>query len=194
MRTLIKRFVSSILGGLAMIRPYKKRFREPINPKHVFDQACRFHLARNHLLTAKTNWATIPVAVWSAFASELFLKCLHILEDKEPPDTHRLDVLFRRLSNTKKRRIEEIWDTSRWPGVIANLSKTIGKELPQRMIPNLKECGDTLYLGRYIYEQEGFAFMLQDFPDILLQAIQEIRPDWTTIHDVPQFRPTSLSR
>jgi len=43
-----------------------------------------------------------------AFAVELLLKCLLIIEKKDPPTTHRLDKLFRQISHKKKRRLEEL--------------------------------------------------------------------------------------
>ena len=53
--------------------------------------------------------------VLSAFAIELFLKCLLLLESKEIDRIHSLNVLYRRLSHKQKRRIDEVWEQEARP-------------------------------------------------------------------------------
>jgi HEPN domain-containing protein len=56
--------------------------------------------------------------VLSAFAAELFLKCLLVLETGEAAPTHRLDVLFKRVSHKQQRRIQELWEADGRPKLI----------------------------------------------------------------------------
>lgn len=51
-----------------------------------------------------------PTMVLSAFAAELFLKCLLVLEGGTILSTHRLDVLFKRVSHKRQRKIQELWE------------------------------------------------------------------------------------
>jgi HEPN domain-containing protein len=77
--------------------------------------------------------------VLSAFASELLLKCLLIIETGEAPDNiHELHTLFGKLKHKTKRRIEEIWDAER-RGKIEGLAKLQG--VPDRS----SECAFSLH-------------------------------------------------
>src|ERR1700674_3293155 len=54
-----------------------------------------------------------PAMVISAFASELFLKCLLVVENKEPPrNVHNLAKLFGLLEQARQGRIQTLWDKS----------------------------------------------------------------------------------
>ena len=48
--------------------------------------------------------------VLSAFASELYLKCLLRLETGKVPQTHNLKALFRDLSPALRKQLEELWE------------------------------------------------------------------------------------
>jgi hypothetical protein len=79
--------------------------RKPIDPKSVFDLACKFAAAEQHLRhTSNPNAAYMasPSMVLSAFTIELFFKCLLLLEGKEIARTHSLDVLYQELSRSQR--------------------------------------------------------------------------------------------
>lgn len=52
-----------------------------------------------------------PLLVLSAFASELYLKCLITIETNETPDGHDLERLFARLQVPTRHEIDGLWDT-----------------------------------------------------------------------------------
>jgi HEPN domain-containing protein len=86
------------------------------DPETVFMHGVRFLYTEDLLRREAVNnhtarvMAMMPAMVLSAFAAELFLKCLLILEDQTPPDSHHLGTLFKRLHNKRKSRIEELWN------------------------------------------------------------------------------------
>src|SRR4051794_40772984 len=96
-----------------MLRP-RKHARRPIEPLLVFNHAVRFVLTEEHVRGSTTRESATsymaPIIVMSAFASELLLKCIYLLDRMPLPDTHRLDILYRRLHNKRKQRIEELWN------------------------------------------------------------------------------------
>src|SRR5215469_14812861 len=91
--------------------------KPPLDARAIFSHACRF-LATDQLVRnvgkPGSGWEltiATPTMVLSAFAAELFLKCLLVLETDEAPATHRLDTLFKRLSHRRQRRIQQLWET-----------------------------------------------------------------------------------
>jgi hypothetical protein len=98
----------------------KKKPSKPIDPKSVFQLACKFAATEQHVRSTnnpRAEFMASPSMVLSAFAIELFLKCLLLLEGKEFDRIHSLNVLFRRLSHNQKRRIEEVWEKEARPKV-----------------------------------------------------------------------------
>src|SRR5262245_41642800 len=98
----------------------KRKPSKPIDPRSVFQLACKFAAAEMHIRSThnpKAAFMASPSMVMSAFAIELFLKCLLLSEGKELDRIHSLNVLFRRLSHKQKRRIEEVWEKEARPKV-----------------------------------------------------------------------------
>jgi hypothetical protein len=119
-----------------------------------------------------------PSMVLSAFAIELFLKCLLLLEGKEVDRIHTLNVLFRRLSHKQKRRIEEAWDKEARPKVDM-LSKRFDLGHPSDLPNALVRCGRAFEHMRYAYEDpDRQVFYLGDLTPILWHIILELRPEW----------------
>ena len=158
--------------------------RPVADPLQVFNHACRF-LATDQALRrvfGGSDWAlTIapPTMVLSAFASELFLKCLLILETSEAPENiHLLHILYRRVSHKRRRRIEELWDADARPK-LAELAKV--QNFPTDLPNALFQCSSPFEQLRYAYEN-GFnnvRYYIGDFPWILMGAIIEIKPEWS---------------
>jgi hypothetical protein len=161
-----------------------KKPRPVSDPEQVFNHASQF-LATDQALRkifGGTEWGlTIgpPTMVLSAFASELYLKCLLILETGETPeDSHLLHVLYRRLSNKRRRRIEEMWDADARPK-LENLARMLG--VPTDLPNALFRCSKAFEQLRYAYESKfnNVTYYIGDFPWVLMRAIVEIKPEWT---------------
>jgi hypothetical protein len=92
-----------------------------------------------------------PSMVLSAFTIELFLKCLLLLEGKEIDPTHHLNVLWKKLSHKRKRRIEEAWDKEARPKII-QINQQFGLGVPSDLPNALVRCGRAFEHIRYGYE------------------------------------------
>jgi hypothetical protein len=158
----------------------KKKPSKPLDPRSVFQFACKFAAAEMHIRSRdnpKAAFMASPSMVMSAFAIELFLKCLLVLEGKEYGRIHSLDVLYQKLSPKQKRRIEEVWDREARPKV-EKLNQQFG--LGPSDLPNaLVTCGRTFEHMRYGYEDpDRQAFYLGELPTILWRIILDIHPEW----------------
>ena len=162
-----------------------KKLRPVADPFGVFNHALRF-LATDQAIRKifggdLNSGATIapPTMVLSAFASELLLKCLLIIETGEAPDNiHLLHVLYQRLSDKRKRRIEELWDAE-CRAKIEGLAKA--QNVPSDLPNALFRCSRAFERLRYAYEDQfrDVTYYIGDFPWILAKAIVEIKPEWT---------------
>jgi len=111
-----------------------------------------------------------------AFAVELLLKCLLIIEKKDPPITHRLDKLFRQISHKKKRRLEELWEVQARPE-LTEFAKADG--LPTNLPNAIVRCRDAFDRLRYHYEEPNKSpFYLGRLPHLLKMVILETKPEW----------------
>jgi hypothetical protein len=156
--------------------------RKPVDPKSVFDLACKFAASEQHLRHTSNPHAfyMAPASmVLSAFAIELFLKCLLLLEGKKVKRIHSLDVLYQMLGRSQRRRIEKVWDKEARPKVI-QLNQRFGFDHPSDLPNALVKCGQTFRDMRYSYEDpDRQLFYLGELPPILRRAIVDIRPEWT---------------
>jgi hypothetical protein len=154
-----------------------------LDPKSVFDLACKFAAAEAHLRhksNPKAGYMASPSMVMSAFTIELFLKCLLLLDGKEFKRIHRLDGLYQKLGRSQKRRIEKAWDKEARPKII-QITKQLGhpSDLPNALVT----CGRAFEHMRYGYEDpDRQIFYLGDLPPILWRAIVDIRPEWVSTH------------
>ena len=93
-----------------MVKPSKRAPRPIPNPHEIYQHASNFLVAIN-LIGANTNdenvgTLTYPKMTLTAFTSELLLKCLIIIEGKDPGENiHRLDILFGMLSKAQQNRL-----------------------------------------------------------------------------------------
>lgn len=144
-----------------MKKPQAKAERPLPNPRQVLNQAIRFMAAEKYLrgvsdLNMLRDFGT-PTVVMAAFAAELLLKTLHILESQSLPETHNLHTLFKRLPNKRKQRIMALWERvaparERRLGNIeafarANLPGLSGVSLPRDLRTSLVQCGDAFERG-----------------------------------------------
>lgn len=169
-----------------------KRTNKPVNPEQIFNHAIRFSGTEQYLRDLKSTDSAFPVMVappsmvLSAFAIELLLKCLLALEGTEIPETYKLDVLFRRISHKKKRRIEELWDLNA-RSKVKQFCKAHGlpDDLPNAMV----ECASAFENMRYIYEEPETRFYIGDLGQQLIDVIVEIKPEWKPRQLNPAFTP-----
>jgi hypothetical protein len=131
-----------------------------------------------------------PAMVLSAFASELYLKCLLCLETGKIPQTHNLKALYRDLLPDTKLRIESLWDAGekqpnrqKMLAAIRNLPD--GKNVSSDLQYALEKGADAFRELRYFYETERSIFLLTELPNHLRVVILEKMPWWGSA------RPTS---
>jgi hypothetical protein len=162
-------------------KPIAQRSK-PIDPKSVFQLACKFAATEMDVRRSDNPRATFmasPAMVLSAFAIELFLKCLLLLEGNELDRTHTLNVLYRRLSHKQKRRIEEVWEKEARPK-IDELHRKVGLRHPTDLPNALVTCAKAFEHMRYGYEDpDRQVFYLGELPTILWRIILGMRPEWT---------------
>jgi hypothetical protein len=182
--------------GIPMAKPKKRQKPpvKPIDPRDVFELAYRFCLADEHIRDKNNTRAPImaaPAMVISAFACELLLKCLLLIENGEIVQTHRLDKLFQQLSHPQKRRIDAMWETKARPR-IDGLCRIHG--LPSDLANALVTCGQAFERMRYGYEDpDSQRFYIADLPRILCELIVEARPEWRTVR-FPETHSVSIGR
>jgi len=129
--------------------------------------------------------------VLSAFASELYLKCLLCLETGKVPQTHNLKALFRDLSPALRKQLEELWeaDINSRPErqkVLDEIRKLPGGEELRTDLQYALDVGaDAFRELRYFYETEKSFFLLSDFPNLLHKVILQRMPQWGTIPTIP---------
>jgi len=129
--------------------------------------------------------------VLSAFAIELYLKCLRRLEGNSVPQTHNLKALFRDLSPHTKGRVQQLWSAyapSQEPMWQA-IEKETGNKIPRDFIDLLAISSKAFIELRYLHEDDSGSFFVGDLPPMLKQVILERVPIWATLHHTP---PTSL--
>jgi hypothetical protein len=152
----------------------------------IFQQADAFFQTIHHLhsTTDRTKFApmAVPVAVLSAFAAELMLKCLvHIETGQLPNKIHLLHDLFLKLRPETQKRLEELWDRImvERKQMLDKIDATLGTPRPRDLRSSLVAGNDAFRLLRYVYEGgSDFEFFLSDLPIILRQRILELNPEW----------------
>jgi len=159
----------------------KKKPSKLIDPRNVFQLACKFAATEQYVRSRdnpKAGFMASPSMVLSAFAIELFLKCLLLLEGKEIDRIHSLNVLYRRLSHKQKRRIEEVWEQEARPK-LDELRRKFGLPHPTDLPNALVTCARAFEHMRYGYEDpERQVFYLGELPTILWRIILDILPEW----------------
>jgi hypothetical protein len=165
-----------------------------IDPFDVFKQALDFMLCDEILRRTDSphQMAIVvrPTIVLSAFASELFLKCLLLIEGKGRHHGHDLHVLFKKLSKQTQERIESKWDfPTKHADAIAISERTSGQKMPTDFNSALDRCGKAFKYMRYIYEDSlSTEFYLSDLPRMLHAVILELKPEWkhAVVHSFKQ--------
>lgn len=174
-----------------------KIHKAPRDPLYIYMNAERFRIADQHMravndINLLNSFAPVAIVV-SAFASELYLKCLLCIETGDIPQTHNLRELFHKLTPATRQKIE-----IKWAGYIPTMSRgwkqleaVVGKKLDYDLESALMAGRSAFVRLRYHYEVENLAdtsFILGDFPTLLRAVILEMMPAWAGAHHTP---PTS---
>jgi HEPN domain-containing protein len=157
-----------------------------MDPKKVFDQAERFRVADRLLRSDRfemqvTEVIILPAIVLSAFSSELFMKCIVLLEGGKLERTHNLYSLFGKLTKSTQDRIVALWDAeiATDKDQLDQLQAVAGVPVPRDLPGVLKECGDAFTAIRYEYEDPLKAnFLMSELPPMLKEVVLAARPDW----------------
>jgi hypothetical protein len=118
-----------------------------IDPHQLFVNAGNFQHTLNTLidLAGDAKFGQ-PIVILAAFASELFLKCLIVLEGNPHPTGHNLNSLFSKLSMRTQGKIETKWNGQIVPmrsSQIQAIEKMWGRKLPTDLPTLLRKGGDT---------------------------------------------------
>ena len=162
--------------------------RPPPDPEKVYHQGGRFMMAEERLRFEENGVQADAAAMYawpsmmlSAFASELFLKTILLLEGQSPSETHNLGKLYKGLHNKTKTRLAVLWDEAMRDRASSHgqLEALIGKRLPSDIRGALILCGDAFTVLRYAYEEgKETVFYIDALPRVLYQLILERKPEW----------------
>jgi len=142
----------------------------------------------------------------SAFASELYLKCLiHLESGQLIKDEHNLHKLFQKLSEKTQQEIEGPFNAELAKAATYDLSqaseqsKRVISSRPKTLREALKVGGKAFVEWRYLYEYgETGHFGLFPLPAILRNTILSRKPDWANfgfkLQRIGGVLPTSLAQ
>jgi len=175
----------------------RKQPAQPLDPLSLYMNAERFRIADNYMRTSGNSdpylmsIIGVPCLVVSAFAIELYLKCLLCIETGSAPQTHNLKALFCDLSHSTQARIENLWlDDANRPENRAMrkiVENNTGQAPPVDFISSLESGSEAFIRLRYLHENAApkVSFFLAALPTILHNIILEIRPEWKTVCHAP---------
>ena len=154
------------------------------DPKAYFIHAQRFYACE--LAIMNEGWDqevrdfTAPGAVvLSAFAAELFLKCLGVLETGRVNRTHNLKTLFKNLSRRTRKLVEREWDQilAGKKHLLDDAERNLGIQIPRELSSALDVGANCFEALRYPERAEAI-FFLTDFPHALMETIIALKPEW----------------
>jgi len=126
-----------------------------------------------------------PALVLSAFASELYLKSILVIEKGKAPGWHHLKNLFDLVSPVIRKKIERHWihhvSSQRTKRTFAAIALLTGQDVPTDFNWALSVGAQAFVKLRYVHEDDGFEtkFLLGELPDMLRQVIvDELKPAW----------------
>jgi hypothetical protein len=108
-------------------------------------------------------------------SAELFLKSLLVLEKGEAPPQHRLDVLFKRVSHKRQRRIQEFWEADARSKIMQFCQSM---NVPSDLGNALVKCGSAFENLRYYYEKLEVTYYIGDFAWIVMRVVVQLKPLW----------------
>jgi hypothetical protein len=173
------------------------------DPFKIYMNAERFRIAddllrQDHILQAFGSAIASPSMVLAAFASELYLKCLFVVETGRPPiSTHELRKLFLQVSETARDEIDREWNAYNSMPHRTRLYEAIeraqGVSIPRDLRWSLRSGNDAFVALRYSHEpNRSTTFFLGDLPIMVRNAILRRRPEWSGIIHGPAKDITPL--
>jgi hypothetical protein len=158
------------------------------NPAHIFVHAEQFRAAARWLPEAQKHKFLYPVdmavPVCSAFALELYFKCLLVISGNLIPPEHDLKKLFNKLIPSHKARIKQLseaymGDLRIW---LTEEHKKIGKPVPTIDVNYvLRASKNAFEMTRYLYETglpEGRGWIADTIVEGTRDTILELHPEW----------------
>jgi hypothetical protein len=154
----------------------------------MYMNAERYRIADKYLRSNQEQMLAVslagPALILSAFASELYLKCLLNVETGKRAHGHHLRKLFYQLSRASREDIETRWNSYtatplRQRTYNAILALT-GQDIQQDLDWTLVQGSEAFTELRYMHESDDLKtkFFLGDFPDILRDRILVLKPEW----------------
>jgi hypothetical protein len=158
------------------------------DPFKIFMNAERFRQADLLLRSVQDERLAVAIAspalILSAFASEIYLKCIICIETAESAHGHHLKNLFRRISPSVRGAIEQRWEvyvsSPLRQRMYAALASVNGSPVPTDLDWTLSEGSSAFTSLRYMHESDELKtkFLLGDLPNILRDVIIGMRPEW----------------
>jgi hypothetical protein len=155
-----------------------------VAPISIFQHAETFISCIDYLHTAPPERivpAGVPLMVLSAFAAELYLKCLVCRKNGKAPRGHYLHDLYSQLDATDKSALDAHWSLFNRDRNEFNKSIEVqeNRAVPRALKDAIVEGNKAFEQLRYIYEgPPPFRFLLGDLPLALRRTIIDSEPTW----------------
>ena len=127
---------------------------------------------------------SLVYGVNAAFAVELYLKCLLLIEGGQVPETHNLKQLFNQVSRESRGKITKRHNTlAADHPVLSEFRQKLGIKTDLNSI--LEDGQDIFTQFRYFFEgipnrMEPIGFGLDLFAQIVRNRILDLRPEWVS--------------
>jgi hypothetical protein len=153
------------------------------DPMKIFIHASHFHESDHRLRNTvpadrpqDVPLVAYPAMVLSAFASELYLKCLLCIETGGVPKGHNLKKLFDALQPITRLQLENLWDayvrTPERMKVLNHIRTLPGGDKVRLDLRFALDIGTGSFIElRYCYEKQSSHFLLGHFPNLLPKVI-----------------------
>lgn len=121
------------------------------------------------------------LVVNSAFAVEVYLKCVLLVEGKAAPREHSLKKLFADLDRTHQSRIKKLFDESVGRNRYAKRIQAADPAFTYRLGAVLNATSDAFEEWRYLYEvrpKTRIFYGLAELKEAIERLIIELKPEW----------------
>lgn len=161
---------------------------EKSDPHKIFLFARQFDVAQNVLLqqvgNVSNNQVVVPMLVNLAFAFELYLKCLIVLDTGREVRTHNYRKLFVALTPTTRDKVKEIFD--HLPKSVLEVAASHDEEMRKANFDYsfegvLASSQDAFEKLRYNYEGKlrvGEGFTAGRAMGAVIEEIRNRQPEW----------------
>jgi transcriptional regulator with XRE-family HTH domain len=158
---------------------------KPVKPKEVFRTAWGFSQTARILIERYRkqdgHHFIAPLAVNSALAVELYLKCLLLLEGKSYAPVHDLKSLFDSVDTDDKERIKQFFTEDIARKEYIKRIQASNPEMRYEVEPILEAANKAFEEWRYIFEEKDYTryyYGLEEVREAVERIILEIKPEW----------------